>query len=48
MATSLGLSHPPLSIADLLSVDWAGVMFPVRMAAKALLPKSARLRLGFV
>jgi len=48
LATSLGLSHPPLTIGDLLSVDWAGLTFPVRLAAAAVLPQGLKSRLGLV
>lgn len=48
MGTSFGLSHPPLAIGDLLAVEWSGLMLPFRLAATAVLPKSARVRLGLV
>jgi len=48
LITSLGLSHPPLAITDLLAVEWAGVTLPLRLALTAVLPMNARLRLNFV
>ncbi|HEV2688388.1 MAG TPA: hypothetical protein VGV35_07530, partial [Bryobacteraceae bacterium] len=39
LLASLGLDHPPLSIADLLAMPKSALLYPARVGKAALLPE---------